>query len=200
MKDRLECGDAVDLLRTVPDGSVDCVVTDPPYLIKTGKSDLLSGNFQTAKAQTGRLFVSNSIKLEDYIGELYRVLRDKTLCHIMTNNLNLPHYLDVVTHSDFKFVKDLIWNKRNALPGTYYMSSYEHILLLRKGNFPKINDCTTTDIITCSIPREKRKYREGKAVSITESPHGHEKPSPPAQRHSPGASRSTTQPTHRMAS
>jgi DNA modification methylase len=28
---RIECGDCLDLLKSLPSGSVDCVVTDPPY-------------------------------------------------------------------------------------------------------------------------------------------------------------------------
>jgi adenine-specific DNA-methyltransferase len=31
MSNRLHCGDCLDFLRTLPDGSVDAVVTDPPY-------------------------------------------------------------------------------------------------------------------------------------------------------------------------
>lgn len=36
---RIECGDCLELLKTLPSGSVDCVVTDPPYGVKYAEWD-----------------------------------------------------------------------------------------------------------------------------------------------------------------
>lgn len=36
---RIECGDCLELLKALPDGSVDCVVSDPPYGVGVAKWD-----------------------------------------------------------------------------------------------------------------------------------------------------------------
>ena len=44
----IKCGDCLELIKEIPDKSIDLIVTDPPYLIDTtkaggGRSNQLSG-------------------------------------------------------------------------------------------------------------------------------------------------------------
>lgn len=50
----------------------------------------------------------------------------------MTNHVNLKEMLNTFENAGFKFIKSLIWDKRNKIMGKYYMSQFEYILFLEK--------------------------------------------------------------------
>lgn len=159
----------LDILKTLEDNSIDLVVTDPPYRITTkGSNGTMGGYMNSSLSKQGKIFNHNDINIADYVGELYRVLKDKTLCYIMTNNLNLQEMLNETTKVGFKFIKSVIWEKGNKICGRYFMNSYEHILLFRKGGDRPINDCGLSDIL--SIPINKHLDEDGSNLHDTEKP------------------------------
>ena len=165
----LRQGDCLEVLKTIPDESIDLVVTDPPYkLTSRGCSGTMGGYWKGEKAKKGVVFDFNNIKCEDYIPELYRVLKNKTICYIMCNNKNLQKMINIGTKSGFKFVKSLIWDKGNKICGRYYMGCYEYILMFRKGGDKPINNCGTPDIL--SVPIKKLKDLNGENLHDTEKP------------------------------
>lgn len=174
--------DVVDLIKKIPDNSIDLIVTDPPYKTTSrGNAGNSGGMLQKDINKQGKVFTHNNIPIKDYSKELYRILRDGSHCYIMTNHVNLIEMLngltdvrtvdekyDNVKPYGFHFIKSLIWDKGNKIMGQYYMSQYEYILFLRKGKGNKINNCGTSDII--SIPNKKTKDEDGKNIHDTEKP------------------------------
>lgn len=161
--------DVREVFKTIPDNSIDLVVTDPPYKTTSrGNAGTSGGMLQKEINKKGQVFKHNNIKPQEYIPELYRVLKDGSHCYIMTNHVNLQEMLNVATESGFKFVKCLIWDKGNKIMGQYYMSSFEYILFLRKGKAKRINNCGTSDILR--VPNIKLKGEDGKNLHDTEKP------------------------------
>lgn len=161
--------DVREVFKTIPDNSIDLVVTDPPYKTTSrGNAGTSGGMLQKDINKKGQVFKHNNIKPQEYIPELYRVLKDGSHCYIMTNHVNLQEMLNVATESGFKFIKCLIWDKGNKIMGQYYMSSFEYILFLRKGKAKKINHCGTADILR--VPNIKLKGEDGKNLHDTEKP------------------------------
>lgn len=161
--------DVREVFKTIPDNSIDLVVTDPPYKTTSrGNAGTSGGMLQKEINKKGQVFKHNNIKPQEYIPELYRVLKDGSHCYIMTNHVNLQEMLNVATESGFKFVKCLIWDKGNKIMGQYYMSSFEYILFLRKGKAKRINNCGTADILR--VPNIKTKGEDGKNLHDTEKP------------------------------
>ena len=162
-------GDCLDILRNIPDNSIDLIVTDPPYpTTSRGNAGNSGGMLQKEINKKGKVFAHNNIDCSEYAPEYYRVLKDGSHCYIMTNHLNLIKMLNVFTNSGFHFVKSLIWNKGNKIMGQYYMSQFEYILFFRKGYGKKINNCGTSDIL--AIPNKKTKDEKGKNIHDTEKP------------------------------
>lgn len=161
--------DCITLLKNIPNESIDLVVIDPPYpTTKRGNAGNSGGMFQTKLCMEGKIFKHNNINTEEYISEIYRVLKDGTHFYIMSNHLNLQKILNCATQKGFKFIKCLIWNKGNKIMGQYYMSQFEYILFFRKGKSKKINYCSTADIL--NIPNKKTKDKNGKNIHDTEKP------------------------------
>ena len=161
-------GDCLEILKTMPDNSVDLVLTDPPYKVTSrGSAGNAGGMLQKDINKKGQVFSNNDIDIEAWLPDVYRILKDGSHCYIMTNHKNLHHYLNIIEKIGFHFIKSLIWNKSNKIMGQYYMSQFEYILFLRKGKGIKINNCGTSDII--NVPNKKTKIN-GANIHDTEKP------------------------------
>lgn len=168
-KNKLIHGNAMFYLKEMQDNSVDLIVTDPPYRVsKRGNPGNSGGMLRKTVFMQGQVFENNEITPEEYIPDFYRILKEGSHCYIMTNHRNLKHMLNTATEQGFKFVKSLIWDKKNKIMGQYYMSQFEYILFFRKGKGKKINDCGTSDILR--IPNRKTKDSMGKNIHDTEKP------------------------------
>lgn len=162
-------GDIRELIKNIPDNSIELIVTDPPYKTTArGCAGTSGGMMQKDINKKGKVFEQNSIKPQEYIPEFYRILQDSSHCYIMTNHVNLIEMLNVAQNCGFHFIKSLIWDKGNKIMGQYYMSQFEYILFFRKGKGIKINNCGTSDIL--SIPNKKTKGEDGKNLHDTEKP------------------------------
>ena len=128
----------------------------------------MSGYWVSEKARKGKIFDDNDIEIEEYLPQFYRVLKPDAHCYIMCNNLNLPHFFDVISKSEFHFVKLLVWDKVQAICGRYYMGQVEHIFLLRKGKDKPINDCGKSDLL--SIPLQRDKDKQGNNIHDSQKP------------------------------
>lgn len=167
----LYCDDYKNVLKQLPDNSVDLIITDPPYkTTKRGisKNTNTGGLVRSELGKQGKIFKHNNVPIKEFVPELYRVLKEGSHCYIMTNHVNLQEMLNTCTESGFHFIKCLIWDKGNKIMGQCYMSQFEYILFLRKGKHKKINNCGTSDIL--SIPNKKAKDENGKNLHDTEKP------------------------------
>lgn len=135
-------GDFLYLARNIPSGSVDLVVTDPPYrCISGGRAGKKNQPGGILTVNDGKLFEHNDIKAEEYFPEMFRVLADNSHCYVMCNLLNLAHFMQVAQDVGFKIHNLLVWKKNNATPNRWYMKNCEFTLFLYKGRAKPINDC-----------------------------------------------------------
>jgi site-specific DNA-methyltransferase (adenine-specific) len=165
----LRKGDCLEVMKDIPDNSIDLIVTDPPYKITSrGSSGTMGGYWKSDIAKKGKIFNNNNISCKEYLPEFYRILKDKTILYLMCNNTNLQEMINVGIQTGFNFVKCLIWEKGNKICGRYYMNCFEYILLFRKGGDKPINNCGTPDIL--QIPIKKMKDEIGNNLHDTEKP------------------------------
>jgi len=161
-------GDCLEIMKNIPDKSIDLIVTDPPYKVTArGSAGNSGGMLQKKINRSGMVFAHNNISVSDYAPEFYRILKDGTHCYIMCNHTNLIKMINTFISIGFIFTKSLIWDKGNKIMGQFYMSQFEYILFFRKGSAKKINNCGTSDIL--SIPNKKTKV-DGKNIHDTEKP------------------------------
>ena len=159
--------DCLRVMEQLPDESIDLVITDCPYRIVSGgctnipRKDEPSGIFNrrnvfTQKnSKSGKLFDHNDIKFEQWLPDVYRVLKDGSHCYIMINARNLKDLQEQAEKVGFTFQQLLVWDKGNATPNRYYLNACEFILMLRKGKAKNINNMGTKNIL--SIPNIRGK-------------------------------------------
>lgn len=112
------CSDGIKFMNSLPENSVDLIVTDPPYkTTPRGCAGNSGGMMQTEICKKGQMFKYNDLTPKDYADKMYRVLKDGGHCYIMTNHVNLKEMLNTFENAGFKFTKSLIWDKRNKIMG-----------------------------------------------------------------------------------
>ena len=101
----LRLGDCLELMKDIPDGSVDLVLTDPPY--GTVKGAPLDG---WSKADTQWDVVIDTEKL---FSEIKRVLRQNGKAVLFCQE---PFTTELINHQngEFEFLYKIIWEKNNA--------------------------------------------------------------------------------------
>ncbi len=161
MENKILLGNALSLFKTIPDESIDCIITDPPYPTISGGH---GGKDSSSQAQRpsgilskndGKIFDFNDIDIANWIPECFRVLKPQSHIYIMTNFLNLEYYMSEIRKAGFDIHNLLIWEKNNATPNRWYMKNCEYIIFARKGEAFPINFCGTKTVL--QIPNVKNK-------------------------------------------
>ena len=140
----------------LPNESVNMIATDPPYKTTSrGNSGGTGGMLNTQLTREGKIFNHNNLNIEDYVDELYRVLKPKGHLYIMTNNKNLTHFLSVINKSKFNVFKTLIWFKNTPITNMWYMDTHEYIIFARKGKAKRINNCGTKSVLEIPVVKNR---------------------------------------------
>lgn len=137
----LRMGDALEILKTIPNESIDCVVTDPPYKIITGGDSNGKNSIRPKGILKGNRELMRTVpKFSEWLPELFRVLKDGTQNYIMVNSSNLLKMANEIEKAGFKIQNFLVWQKNNCTPSQFYMKNCEYTIFFRKGKSKYIND------------------------------------------------------------
>ena len=160
------CADALVAMKMIPSGSVACVVTDPPYRNISGGTATPGQPTGILSANDGTIFAHNSVEFDDYLPDLFRVLRDPGHLYLMVNFHNLEVALAAVRRAGFDIHNLLVWHKPNATPNRWYMKNAEYIIFARKGAAFSINDCGSKTVQQWPNPSGNRLHPTEKPVAM----------------------------------
>jgi len=142
-------GDCLDFMRGMDAGSVDAVITDPPYKLTSGglSGVMTSGIFDpSVYNNSGSLF--NVIEFQEWIPEVYRALKTDADFYMMVNDKNMRNALNCADLSGFKLHNILVWDRVNQTPNRWYMKQCEFILYFWKGRARNISDMGTSALFS----------------------------------------------------
>ena len=136
--------DCLEGMKRIPDGSVDLIVTDPPYLInyKTGRRKDKTHRFNDVILND-----NNEELITDYIKECYRILSDDTAMYLFCSS-NKVDFFKRELEGLFSIKNMIIWVKNNHTAGdleSAFGRKYEIMFLVNKGQ-RKFNGERLTDI------------------------------------------------------
>jgi site-specific DNA-methyltransferase (adenine-specific) len=158
MSAELILGDAIDVMASMKAASVDLILTDPPFKVISGGSNIGANDGRPTgilAKNDGKIFKHNSIKPADYLAECFRVLRPGRDAYFMTNNITLREMLNAAAEVGFKFHGMLPWIKNTCTPSRWYMKDTEIVLYFYKGAARAINNPGDKQSVTCDNPRDK---------------------------------------------
>lgn len=155
-------GDAYELIKQIPDKSIDLIVTDPPYEWKKGGE--MTGLFR--KGVSSRNFMDSIEKMKmdkginfDILNDFVRVMK-KINIYIWCNKEQLYTYMKYFVEKYKCYFEIIIWNKTNVTPlcGNKYLTDKEYCLFFREKGVKILGQFETKKTVyTTSINIEDKK-------------------------------------------
>lgn len=159
----LRQGDCLELMKDIPDNSIDMILIDPPYkMTKRGKScrpNWMPNNMGE------NVFNGEIPNAKDWMSECYRVLKEGTHFYTFCNTNDILEYLQTAKECGFKLHNIITMIKDTGMPCRWYLKNCELVLFFRKGKAKPINDMTSRDWVKVNMPTKKN----GK-LHITQKP------------------------------
>ena len=145
-------GDCLVRMSEIPSGSVDLVLTDPPYrMTKTGNS--CRPNYMP----NGEILDGNVPDTREWFAQVYRVLRDQSHFYTFCNRNDMREYLNQAHEAGFHFHNMINMVKDTNMPNRWYLKFTEPVLFFKKGKAKPINDMTSRDYEFVSMPKGESK-------------------------------------------
>jgi modification methylase len=183
-------GDCIDVLKSLPDNSVDMVFADPPYNMQLG-GDLHRPDHTKVDAVTDHWDQFDTMKAYDelskaWLKECYRVLKDTGTLWVIGSYHNIYRVGATLMDEGFWILNDVIWRKNNPMPnfrGTRLCNAHETLIWASKGEKNKftfnydtlkeMNDglqMRSDWLIPICSGGERLKDEDGKKVHTTQKP------------------------------
>jgi site-specific DNA-methyltransferase (adenine-specific) len=162
---KLMMGDCLDRMSEIPDGSVDMVLTDPPYGMD------YQSNRRTATDRFAK--ISNDAELgwlEGFVDECSRVMRDNSAAYVFCS----WHKVDVFKQAfekKFKIKNVIVWVKNNHGSGDLrgaYAPKHEFILYMHKGRSLLRNSRTPDVMFADKVSGSKMVHPTEKPIPLLE--------------------------------
>lgn len=139
-------GDCLEVMKQIPNESVDMVLTDPPYLCDYSRHD--SKSRFSKKIANDENNSANEGMIEKYLQECYRIMKDNTAIYCFCNYKKIDFFKQQIETAGFNLKNIIIWDKqRNGMGdlSTTFGYSYEFIIFASKGQ-PKIRGKRISDV------------------------------------------------------
>lgn len=132
----IQLGDSYNLIKFIPDKSIDLVITDPPYLLETDGAGMFGKKADNYGGQRYVMknidFMKNGIKTE-ILDELCRVLK-KINIYIWCSQKQIPILYEYFVKGKKCNWNIICWHKTNPTPtcGNKYLTDTEYCLFFRE--------------------------------------------------------------------
>jgi len=141
--------DAIEWLNKLPSGSVDLIITDPPYeSLEKHRKIGTTTRLKNSKASSNQWFeIFPNDRFEELLLEFYRVLAKNRHFYLFCDQETMFVLKPIAEKVGFKFWKPIVWDKVSIGMGYHYRARYEFILFFEKGK-RKLNDLSIPDVLT----------------------------------------------------
>lgn len=168
---KIHNGNCIELMKKMPENSVNLILTDPPFAIKFKAK---RGNYNRKGSNVMEGY--NEITEKDYptftkdwVKQAYRVLKDDGAMYVFSGWNNLKDILDALDETGFITLNHLIWKYQfGVYCSKKWVTSHYHILYVvknpKKWTFNKI-DQYPEDVLVIN-----REYWTGKIKTPTKLP------------------------------
>jgi len=168
MNYELMLGDCLERMAEIPDGSVDMVLTDPPYRVISGGNKSNTSLSKSLGGNNGRIFKHNDISFSEWMPIVFRKMRKNAHFYVMVNFMNLFDARDSAINAGFEAHNLLVWKKQNTTANRWYMKNCEYTLFLRKGAAFSINNKSSQTVHEFLNPVGLKVHPTQKPVELME--------------------------------
>ena len=139
----LRKGDCLELMKTIPDKSIDLIVTDPPYLhIKGGcKSKGLNRGCREATSNVvSNMSDFDKVHIYTFLNTVKTKVKEMN-AYIFSSKLQVPYYLNWALENKCQF-DILIWDKdfTGIISRKFFANNSEYIIRIYKKGLNRLED------------------------------------------------------------
>lgn len=161
--------DCLEGLAEIPDRSVDCIITDPPYFLSMGhagsKTNAKAGEMLTSNRTFNDLAICTPF-YKALFSEYARVLKEDGSFYFFTDWRGYAYYFPLINAA--LPVRNMIaWDKKSG-PGSFY--SFAHELIIFGTYKPKTKSGVGTNVWRLSAFNSGAKATNGEKVHPTQKP------------------------------
>jgi len=176
---RLHQGDAIELMRSLPDASIDCIDLDCAYeSLEKHRAVGTTTRLKKSAASSNEWFeLFRNERFPDLFAEAWRVLKKGTHFYFMCDDETAEIAKPIARAAGFTFWNTIIWVKTKGVVsvdtmeqsdvsiglGYHYRRSHENILMFEKGK-RKLANLGIADVLC--FPRIKGSYPTEKPVDL----------------------------------
>lgn len=165
MKEEIIQGDCLEVMKTIPDKSIDLLITDPFYVPKT----------QFAWKNFDDFYWGFN---KQWLMEAKRILKDEFHLLISFASQDMYKFEGLLNECGFDIKSRIVWNYRNSAKGTskgkQFAKTYEFIFHCSSGkplNFSEVWDDKRFDVQTIAIPqsnftKDKKEHQYQKPLKL----------------------------------
>lgn len=127
-------GDSLELLKTIPDESVDMIFADPPYFLSNGGFSVQSGkqvSVNKGEWDKSKGFAEDFNFMSQWIAESKRILKKNGTIWISGTYHSIYTCGYALLMHEFKILNDISWFKPNGAPnlsGRFFTASHENLI------------------------------------------------------------------------
>jgi len=154
-------GDCLDVLKTLDAGSVDAVVTDPPYFLPATHYNTRSGG--TARSLSDLSILNHYFR--DFFEVVRRVLKPDGFLYCFCDGQSYPVFY-VTAYPHFKRLRPIVWDKGVSINGYSWRHQHELILFCESENSPAV-PTGDGDVLKCrAVPISDREHLAQKPIEL----------------------------------
>ncbi len=159
--------DAIQALKSLPDASVDLMVTDPAYeSMEKHRRIGTTTRLKHSKASSNDWFtIFPDARFPEFFAEAFRVMKRNTHVYVFCNSDTMFVIKPIAEAAGFRFWKPIVWDKMKMGMGYHYRARYEFILFFEKGK-RKLNNLGIPDVL--QFARVYRGYPTEKPVEVSD--------------------------------
>lgn len=161
--------DCLEGLKDIPDGSVDLIVTDPPYFLSMGHAGSKTNAKDSDQLNSNRAFNDLAICTPFYkqlFAEYARVLKETGSFYFFTDWRGYAYYFPLM-NAALPVRNMLVWDKKSG-PGSFY--SFAHELIIFGTHKPKTKGGVGTNIWRMAAFNSGARTTNGEKVHPTQKP------------------------------
>jgi site-specific DNA-methyltransferase (adenine-specific) len=158
----LMLGDCLERMKEIEDGSVDMVLTDPPYILSTSKGGGMMGKEGRTFMEDMETSLKVGIDTKKYLNNLVRLFKNKeSYCGVFfCSNRQLIEYITFAEENKYQYGIG-VWHKSNPAPlcNFKYLNDVEYWVYI-KGKKSKIGGSYASKSMVYSSQRNTKESKD----------------------------------------
>ncbi len=161
----LSHSDAVQWLASLPDASVDLLITDPAYeSLEKHRATGTTTRLKRSKGSSNAWFqIFPNARFPELFREVWRVLKRDAHFYLYCDAETMFVARPLAEAAGFRFWKPIVWDKLHIGMGYHYRSRYEFILFFEKGR-RRLSNLSVADVLP--VRRVHRGYPAEKPAEL----------------------------------